>query len=68
MKTFSARGVRQKFMERVVRTIFPDEIIERNKRDLNLVSENGYQLEIDCYLPVSLISLQDIFINYCLAT
>lgn len=55
-------------MERVVRTIFPDEIIERNKRDLNLVSENGYQLEIDCYLPVSLISLQDILIINCLAT
>eukprot|EP00026_Physarum_polycephalum_P001762 Phypoly_transcript_01764.p1 GENE.Phypoly_transcript_01764~~Phypoly_transcript_01764.p1 ORF type:complete len:946 (-),score=154.63 Phypoly_transcript_01764:299-3136(-) len=50
-KTFSVRGVRQKFMERVVRTIFPDAEIERNKRDLDLVSENGFPLEIDCYLP-----------------
>ena len=57
------RGVRQKFMERVVRTIFPGSEIERNKRDLELVSENGFPLEVDCYLPVLYTILYTLLYN-----
>lgn len=40
-----------KVMERVVKTMFPKEKIERNDKTLGLVSELGNPLEIDCYLP-----------------
>jgi hypothetical protein len=48
---FYTRGIRQKFMERVVRTIFPTHEIERNTKKAGLVTEFGNPMEIDCFLP-----------------
>lgn len=42
----------QNFLERVVRSIFPEQTIERNVRSgLGLVGSKGKHLEIDVYLP-----------------
>ncbi len=49
-KLFFGRGIRQKYMHRIVQTIFPKEKIERNTKKV-LTAETGNPMEIDCFLP-----------------
>lgn len=51
-------------MERVVRSTFPGMRVERNARDLGLVSELGNKMEVDCYIPELKLGFE---FNVCLS-